>query len=38
MGAHSVIVLVKAIAKLNLGAECDLGVMRSHHDADRTTD
>jgi hypothetical protein len=33
-----VIVLVKGIAKVNLGAEYDLGVMHSHRDAGRTPD
>ena len=37
-GANSVIVLVKGIAKVNPGAEYDLGVMHGHRDAGRTPD
>jgi uncharacterized protein (DUF1330 family) len=37
-GANSAIVLVKGIAKVNPGAEHDLGVMRGHRDAGRTPD
>jgi uncharacterized protein (DUF1330 family) len=35
-GANSVIVLVKGIEKVNLGAEYDQGVMHGHRDAGRT--